>query len=219
MNRGLIIGLIILVLSFLGCIEVKAGTTADTKPAGASCIKAYDMMGREVLFDEKGEAVNVGPVIFELDNRGLEKGECYIYDDGSTYNPVEDHEYIMYPKAEKSRVVFLKKNSEGDLYRIEGGEYTVIFESEIKETILPVIRKTKTGYRISLYPVKGTHVFCEIRGRKNGMCDEIVRETDIDITSKGKYEICIYTEDGIGRRRYVKTPKILEIGGRSGTAA
>ena len=175
------------------------------------CITARDILGRDVIFDEKGEALNVGPVVFSLDPGALQAGESYVYDDGSTYNPVEDNKYIMYPSGDKGKVLFLKKTSKDELIKISGGEYTVDFRDEINEKASCSIRRHNEGFTLAVSPVRGAHVFCEIKGPKNGVLDEITEDTTFTLKGSGRYRIRVYAEDGMGKRRYADIPSIFMV--------
>lgn len=173
---------------------------------GDSGIRALDATGHEIVFDADNHAVNAGPVRFIFDEGSLNKGEIYLYDDGSTLNPVEDGEYDLFPDGEVRDVSFYKLTSEGEKYRVYSGTFHVDFMDGIYDEPEADLSETDDGYKLIVNPLSHSHVYCDIIGSKNGIAEEITEKTEFEIKKDGVYRISVYAEDGMGHRTYADIP-------------
>ncbi len=170
-------------------------------------IEALDAMGREVIFDGDGHAVNAGPVRFRFNEDRLDRGEMFLFDDdsGSTLNPVENGEYDLFPGDGDGTVSFYKKYSDGDGVRLIAS-YHVSFTDGIYDVPRALLTECEEGLRLEVYPLDHTHVYCGITGAKNGEVEEITERTEFLLDRDGVYRFSVYSEDGMGHRTYADLP-------------
>ena len=187
---------------------VYAGSVEDETQG---MIRALDSTGHEVGFDEEHHALNAGPVRFIFDSGKLKYKEKYLYEDGSTLNPVENGEYILFPDGGAKEVSFYKKESDGETIKLHGGVYSVDFTEGIYDKPEAFISETERGYIITVEPLPRSYVYCGIRGWKNGSIEEIKEKTEFELIDDGIYTVFIYAEDGIGHRTYADLPSEIMI--------
>ena len=182
-------------------------------------VRAFDSAGHEVDFDEEHDALIAGPVRFIFDRDKLKEGESYLYEDGSTLNPVENDEYIIFPDSGIREVSFYRKTAGGETIRLHGGRIGAEFTEGIYEKPAAYITEKDGDYIITVMPLRYSNVYCEIRGPKNGSLEEIRERTEFRLSEDGIYNVSVYAEDGMGHRAYAdipgkvsidKTPPVLE---------
>lgn len=182
-------------------------------------VRALDSAGHEVDFDEEHNSLTAGPVRFIFDRDKLQEGECYLYEDGSTLNPVENDEYIIFPDSGIREVSFYRKTAEGETVRLHGGRIGAGFTEGIYEKPAAYITEKDGEHIITVMPLRYSNVYCEIRGPKNGSLEEIKEKTEFRLSEDGIYNVSVYAEDGMGHRTYAdipgrvsidKTPPVLE---------
>ena len=203
----------ICMLAFFGCVILIRFTAyaADGGGMVIDHVRACDMTGHEVRFDSEGQALNAGPVRFTFDMDALLPGESYVYEDGSTVNPVEDGEFILYPGSSGREVLFLKKSAGGNLERLSDNPCRVSFTEGIYEKPEARLIGKPGGYALYLNPAERSRVFCEIRGGGENIHEEIESSTRFDIDEDGIYSISVYSMDGMGHKTYADLPEELTV--------
>ncbi|MCR5774156.1 MAG: hypothetical protein K6G42_03635 [Lachnospiraceae bacterium] len=111
--------------------------------------------------------------------------------------------------AENMGVVFYKVNAEGEMTRLHGGVYQADIVDGIYDVPEAVLNEEDGKYTLKVSPLPYSHVFCEIRGHKNGSVEEVTEDTEFIIDEEGEYSIYVYGEDGMGHRTYADIPSRL----------
>ena len=199
-------------------------------------IEAFDAAGHEVIFNDGGYAVNAGPVRFVFNEDSLYGEGMYLYDDmdGGMLNPVKDGEYVLYPGENSGTVSFYRKYSDNEARLLY--TYHVRFVDGIFDKPEASLMECREGVKLTVLPLRRSHVFCSIKGRKNGdfqepdkisgrilagygiggvrsesdnnepLSEEIGDETEFLLAEDDVYDIALYSEDGLGHRTYADIP-------------
>ena len=200
-------------LAFFGCV-ILIRLTAYAADGGGMVIdhvKAYDMTGGEVRFDSEGQALNAGPLRFVFDMDALLPGESYVYENGSTVNPVEDGEFVLYPGSSGTEVLFFKKTAGGNLERLSGNPCRVYFTEGIYDKPEARLIGKPGGYVLYVNPAERARVFCGIQGEGKDILEEIESSRRFDIDEDGRYSIFVYSMDGMGHKTYADLPEELTV--------
>ncbi|MBO5552536.1 MAG: hypothetical protein J5966_11330 [Lachnospiraceae bacterium] len=174
-------------------------------------VRAVDSTGHEVGFDAGYHAYNAGPIRFIFDQSRLSGEEMYLYEDGSTLNPVEEGEYVLLPDSGVREISFYRKTADGEAVRLHGGELKADLTEGIYEKPEVKISRENGEYVITVLPLRYTNVYCGIQGRKNGRIEEIKERTEFRLSEEGVYTVSVYAEDGMGHRVYADTPDEIMI--------
>ena len=187
---------------FVTAFVIAHATGAHAAVLREEYVAAYDMAGHEVMFDDDGHTENAGPVRFVFDTELLSDGEMYLSETGSTFDPVEDGEYTLYPESGISGVRFYLKEGDGSLTGLCKGKLSVSFTEEDSREPEAYVAESDEGYVIHVKPLIYSHVFVKVKGGKNGFEDEIKSDTEVSVCEDGIYDIAVYSEDGLGHRTY-----------------
>ncbi len=197
----------LMMLTGVSVLMIKADASAY--PLDKEYVRAYDMIGHEVVFDDEGHTRNAGPIRFVFDPDMLSEGEMYLSLNGSTYDPIEGNEYTIYPEDEDHKVQFFIKNNNGELIKLNEDDLMIDFIEEDRTKPEVSKEKTEKGYIIRVEPSDFSHVFIKVKGEKNGYEEAIDGKTEITIDEDGIYYIEIYNEDGLGHRTYADMESMI----------
>jgi hypothetical protein len=173
------------------------------------------MTGGEVVFDDEGYTRCAGPVRFVFDQTKLSEDETFLYEDGGTLNPVENGEYVISSQeasegeASFDGVSFFIKDGQGELLKLNSRPYRADITDGIYEKPQTVIAQDQDGYVIKVKPVRYMHTYVSVRGTKNGFLEEIESDTEIAVHDDGRYDVEIYSEDGMGHRTVADTERTI----------
>ena len=135
----------------------------------------------------------------------------YVYDDGSTLNPVHQGVLTLDPDAGDKELIFYKSSRDGSLRPLHDGMISVEFTDGIYDKPDVSIEETSDGAVITVRPAKYSHIYSDIRGRKNGAVEEITGEHEFLLSDEGIYSLSFYSEDGLGHRTYADTEPYMII--------
>ena len=187
-------------------LVLNGGTGPCEAYARTNLVRAVNEQGYPVLFNESNYAVNAGYVRFQLDEDALKKGESYVYDDGEMTLPVEGGEYIMLPPdGEECGYVMFYISSGGTLTPLGSEPYVVEFRDSV--SIAPRVSFSEgTGTNdpcIKASPRAWVDTFVRIKSdSKSALYHITQKDTRIDFTEDGIYQVRAFTMDGRGNKTY-----------------